>query len=68
MLHTESDTLDAECVGEFCAPTTPIAIFVDGESFTGDPTPIELTDRRLITIVIGTPPASMPTAFDFDQP
>jgi hypothetical protein len=84
VLHTESATptanrlgqffvqwgvrLDAACVGEFCSPETPIIISVDGEPFTGDPMTIELTDRRVITIVIGTPPASLPTSFDFDQP
>ena len=84
VLHTESATpvpnrlgqffvewgirLDGTCVVEFCSPETPIAISVDGEPFTGDPATIELTDRRLITIVIGTPPASMPATFDFDQP
>jgi hypothetical protein len=84
VLHTESATpvpnrlgqffvewdvpLDAACVGEFCAPETPIVITVDGETFSGDPATIELTDRRLITIVIGTPPATLPESFDFDQP
>ena len=84
VLHTESATpvpnrlgqffvewgvrLDDACVGEFCAPETPIAILVDGAPFTGDPTTIELADRRLITIVIGQPPAVLPTSFDFQQP
>jgi hypothetical protein len=84
VLHTESATpvpnrlgqffvewavrLEAACVGEFCTPETPIAIHVDGAPFTGDPATIELTDRRLITIVIGTPPAVMPTSFDFELP
>ena len=82
VLHTESATpvpnrlgqffvewgvrLDTTCVGEFCAPETTIAIHVDGVPFTGDPTTIELSDRRVITIVIGMPPAVMPE-FDFEQ-
>ena len=84
VLHTESATpvpnrlgqffvewavrLDATCVGEFCAPETPIAITVDGDPFTGDPATIELTDYRVITIVIGTPPTVVPGSFDFDRP
>jgi hypothetical protein len=84
VLHTESSTpvpnqlgdffaewdvrLDSACVGQFCAPETPIAIAVDGAVFTGDPRSIELTDHRVITITIGTPPAVVPTSFDFDRP
>jgi hypothetical protein len=60
--------LDPGCVGQFCAPATPIAIEVDGVPFTGDPGTIELADHLLITIVIGTPPAVVPTAFDYNRP
>ena len=84
VLHTESSTpvpnqlgqfftewgvpLDGGCVGQFCSPETPIAIEVDGVPFTGDPGTIELADRRLITIVIGTPPTEEPATFDFSRP
>jgi hypothetical protein len=84
VLHTESATpvpnllgqffvewgvrLDASCVGDFCAPETPVAFFVDGVPFTGDPATIELADRRVIAIVIGTPPATIPSTFDFNLP
>lgn len=84
VLHTESATpipnqlgeffvewgvrLDAVCVGQFCSPGTPIAIEVDGAPYAGDPRTIELTEHRVITIVIGTPPAVVPSSFDFSRP
>ena len=79
VLHTETKTpkpnslgqfftewnvkLDAGCVGEFCAPESPVGFYVDGESFQGDPREIELSDMREIAIVIGTPPDEIPSEF-----
>jgi hypothetical protein len=79
VLHTETKTpqpnnlgqffilwdvkLDAGCVGEFCAPGTPIGFYIDGEAFDGDPRKIELSDKREIAIVIGTPPDEIPSEF-----
>ena len=79
VLHTETKTprpnnlgqfftewdvkLDAGCVGEFCAPESPIGFYVDGKSFDGDPREIELSDLREIAIVIGTPPDEIPSEF-----
>jgi hypothetical protein len=79
VLHTETKTpepnnlgqffvewdvkLDASCVGEFCAPGTPIGFYVDGKSYDGDPREIELSDLREIAIVIGTPPDTIPSEF-----
>jgi hypothetical protein len=37
-----------------------VLIFVEGNRFDGDPTTIELTDRKEIAIVIGSPPSSVP--------
>ena len=58
--------LDGQCVGEYCSPEKPIAVYVDGkpvptdtESLTG----LKLLDKREIAIVIGTPPAVIPDAF-----
>ena len=61
-------TLSASCFGDFCAPATTIAIYVDGTAWTGDPTAIELSDHREIAIVIGTPPATIPSTADFSLP
>jgi hypothetical protein len=60
-------TLDASCVATYCSPSTPIAIYIDGALSTGDPRAIELTDRREIAIVIGTPPAEIPKTADFSN-
>jgi hypothetical protein len=57
--------LDASCVSTFCSPATKIAIYVDGVLGSGDPRAIELTNQREIAIVIGTPPAEIPTSADF---
>jgi hypothetical protein len=83
-LHTESATpepntlgqffvewnveLSQTCVGEHCAPDKEIAFYVNTEPYTGDPNDIELADQTLITIVIGTPPAELPTDADYSLP
>jgi hypothetical protein len=46
--------------------TQPVTIYVkdDGQAlteYTGDPAALELKSRREVTIVIGTPPAAIPT-------
>jgi hypothetical protein len=82
IIHTESSTpepntlgeffvewgveLSETCVGEHCAPT-PIAVYIAGELYEGDPRAIELTDRKVIVIVVGTPPAEIPSTADFSQ-
>ena len=58
--------LSESCVGDHCAPT-PIAVYIDGEPYEGDPAAIELTDRRVIVIVIGDPPPVIPSTADFSE-
>jgi hypothetical protein len=81
VIHTESATpvpntlgqlfvewdvqLLATCVGQYCAPVKAVAFYIDGKPFTGDPTTIELANRREIAIVIGTPPAVIPATGNF---
>jgi hypothetical protein len=83
ILHTESATrtnntlgqlfiewdqrLDANCVSTYCKPASSIAIYVDGKKSSGDPTTIALTDHKEIAIVIGTPPANVPSTADFSN-
>ena len=55
--------LDNKCVGGYCKPAAPISIYVDGNPYTGNPRQIELENLREIAIVIGTPPAEIPSAF-----
>jgi hypothetical protein len=79
LLHTETKTpspnklgqfftewavkLTPDCVGAYCKPKTPIKIYVDGKVETGDPREIELSDLREIAVVIGKPPATIPSGF-----
>ena len=56
--------LTDKCVGEYCAPT-PIAVYIGGQRYEGDPRAIELTDRKVIVIVVGEPPAVIPSTADF---
>lgn len=78
VIHTESKTptpnrlgqlfvewnvkLTPTCVGGYCKPV-PIALYVDGKPFIGDPGLIELSDQKEIAIVIGTHPDSIPDKF-----
>src|SRR4051794_39841564 len=55
-------TLSPDCIADRCGGVTA---YVDGQQFTGDLTTIELTDRREIALVIGAPPADIPSRADF---
>lgn len=55
--------LTADCVGGYCSPDASIEVFVDGETFSGDPAGIELADQLEIAIVIGSPPEEVPSEF-----
>jgi hypothetical protein len=79
VLHTESATkknntlgqfftqwdvrLDENCVATYCSPATPIAFYVDGVKFGGDPRTITLSNLREIAVVIGKPPAKVPDSW-----
>ncbi len=58
--------LSDTCVGEHCAPT-PIAVYIGGELYKGDPRAIEITDQKVIVVVVGTPPAVIPSTADFSN-
>ena len=55
--------LTPECVGGYCSPDASIQVFVNGAAFDGDPAQIKLTDLLEIAIVIGLPPAEIPSRF-----
>jgi hypothetical protein len=77
IVHTESPTpeeltlgqfftewavkLTSDCVGEYCAPAKAVAFYVDGDQVSGDPNAIKLEENAEIAIVIGTPPAEIPS-------
>ena len=61
---TEWDVrLDRDCIGVYCRPKTPVAVYVDGEKLDGDPRRITLENGREIAIVIGTAPEEIPAQF-----
>jgi hypothetical protein len=55
--------LNAKCVATYCRPTTKIAVYVDGKRVAGDPRAILLKNLREIAIVVGKPPAHVPSKF-----
>jgi len=82
IIHTESNSpepntlgqfftewgvrLSESCVGEHCSPER-IAFYVNGKAYQQDPRAIELTDRKEIAIVVGTPPSQIPMTADFSN-
>jgi hypothetical protein len=83
IIHTESESpkpntlgqfftewgvrLGESCLGERCSPRDGIAFYVDGKPYRQDPRAIELTDRKEIAIVIGTPPSQIPKTADLSK-
>jgi hypothetical protein len=60
-------TLDDSCVGDYCAPGTPIMVYVNGDPVALDKAgAIPLTDQTEIAIVIGKAPAKVPSTPDFE--
>src|SRR4029453_12325854 len=65
MLFTEwGIRLTRECVGGYCRPDTTIETYVDGQQTQEPPSTIVLTKGEEIAIVIGSPPASIPSGWD----
>jgi len=55
------------CLGGYCTPDTPIAVYLNGEEFRGGPRDIDLLDQLEIAIVIGKPPETIPSTADFSR-
>jgi hypothetical protein len=51
------------CVGKYCPPATPIAVYVNGQRYSGNLADIPLTDRKEIAVVIGSAPKQVPGSF-----
>ena len=65
MLFTEWGVrLTDACVGGYCRPTTPIAAYIDGKVTAVALPTIRLVKGEEIAIVIGTPPAAIPSGWD----
>jgi hypothetical protein len=65
MLFTEWGVrLTRSCIGGYCQPATRISTYIDGRR-TGEPLPnIVFTKGEEIALVIGSPPASIPSHWD----
>jgi hypothetical protein len=79
VIHTESATrtpnklgqfftewgvaFGGSCVGQYCAPATPFVVYVNGAPYSGNVADIPLTDRKEITVVIGSAPKQIPSSF-----
>lgn len=57
--------LNANCVGGYCKPTKPWRVYVNGRPYTGDPAALELAEHQEIAFVIGKPPKTIPSAYQF---
>jgi hypothetical protein len=51
----------ADCVGASCAPDKAHKVYVGGREFSGDASAIVLKDKEEIAVVIGSPPANVPS-------
>lgn len=56
--------LSSDCIADRCGG---VKAYLDGQEYSGDLTTIELTDQREIALVIGTPPADIPSRADFSS-
>lgn len=65
MLFTEWGVrLTDTCVGGYCEPAVPVAGYVDGARVRGSLADIVLTRGEEIALVIGRPPATIPSGWD----
>ena len=80
VLHTESASAVPNTLGQFFGEwAVPISttclgpkcggvkVYIDGKQVTEDPSKIQLLDHREIAVVVGTPPATIPSIGDFSQ-
>jgi hypothetical protein len=52
------------CAGSYCTPATPVAAFVDGKRATVPVPDIVLKKGEEIALVIGAPPAQIPSSWN----
>jgi hypothetical protein len=55
--------MDGECVGGYCKPNASIAVYRNGDRFSGNPAGLVLADREEIAVVIGSPPDVIPSTY-----
>jgi hypothetical protein len=61
--------LSKNCVGGLCSPPGPMTIYVNGTEIpdTADPVRLVLQEHDEIAIVYGTPPAEIPSSYDWPE-
>lgn len=59
--------LAKNCVGNLCSPPNDFSVYVDGAKIpaTADPTRLVLQEHDEIAIVYGTPPATIPSSYNW---
>ena len=55
--------LNARCAGGYCRPHNAIRVYVDGKPYTGNPAKLVLKNLEEIAVVIGSPPATIPSKY-----
>jgi hypothetical protein len=55
--------LGETCIGKYCRPGTSLEVYVNGQRYSSDPRKIQLTSKREIAIVIGSPPDDIPSKY-----
>jgi hypothetical protein len=59
--------LDGDCVGGYCRPDTPWTVYVNGDQWPGAAADAVIHAHDEIAMVIGRPPAEIPSRYDFPQ-
>ncbi len=57
--------LTGKCLGSFKGGCDNLEWYVDGVRRVGNPAKLVLKDHQEIAVVVGTPPAKIPTSYDF---
>lgn len=57
--------LSSDCIGGYCRQVTPWSVYVNGQSYSGDPAALVLKPHQEIAFVIGTPPKTIPSSYKF---
>ena len=59
--------LAKNCVGNLCSPPNDFSVYVNGKKIpaTADPTRLVLEEHDEIAIVYGTPPATIPSSYNW---
>jgi hypothetical protein len=54
-----------KCVGGYCKPQTQWTLYVNGKPYQGDPTKLVFQKHQELALVIGKPPANVPSTYAF---